>query len=303
MKHFKSMREAEDVFKALGAPMRVKIMELLYEEGDLKFDDISKRLNITNSAVSMHIDRLVSAGLVHVKTMPGLRGVCKICKPCYDALMVDMRPQRQKQNFYQDDVPVGAYHECAVTPTCGLATIKQIIGEFDVPKYFMFPDHYDAGVFWIGTGYILYHLPNRLKAGEHLVELTISMELSSEYPGYNEDFPSDIYFEVAGVAVGKWISPGDYGSRRGHYTPSWWPKVCNQYGLLKTLSITGEGTFIDGGSRISDITIQDLRIDYSTELTLKISVPKETKNCGGLTIFGKGFGDYDQGIVCTEYFE
>ena len=101
MKHFKSMREAEDVFKALGAPMRVKIMELLYEEGDLKFDDISKRLNITNSAVSMHIDRLVSAGLVHVKTMPGLRGVCKICKPCYDALMVDMRPQRQKQNFYQ----------------------------------------------------------------------------------------------------------------------------------------------------------------------------------------------------------
>ncbi len=129
------------------------------------------------------------------------------------------------------------------------------------------------------------------------------MELSSEYPGYNEDFPSDIYFEVAGVAVGKWISPGDYGSRRGHYTPSWWPKVCNQYGLLKTLSITGEGTFIDGGSRISDITIQDLGIDYSTELTLKISVPKETKNCGGLTIFGKGFGDYDQGIVCTEYFE
>lgn len=303
MKHFKSMREAEDVFKALGAPMRVKIMELLYEEGDLKFDDISKRLNITNSAVSMHVDKLVSAGLVQVRTMPGLRGVCKICKPCYDALMVDMRPQKQKQNFYQDDVPVGAYHECAVTPTCGLATTKQIIGEFDVPKYFMFPDHYDAGVFWMGTGYVLYHLPNRLKAGERLVELTISMEISSEYPGYNEDFPSDIYFEVAGVAVGKWISPGDYGSRRGHYTPAWWPKVCNQYGLLKTLSITREGTFIDGGFCISDITVEDLKIDYSTELTFKISVPKETKNCGGLTIFGKGFGDYDQGIVCTEYFE
>ena len=75
MKHFKSMREAEDVFKALGAPMRIKIMELLYEEGNLKFDDISKRLNITNSAVSMHVERRVQAGLVHIKTMPGLRGV------------------------------------------------------------------------------------------------------------------------------------------------------------------------------------------------------------------------------------
>ena len=57
--------------------------------------------------------------------------------------------------------------------------------------------------------------------------------------------------------------------------------VCNQYGLLKTLSVTEEGTFIDGGYRIGDVTINDLKIDYSTEITFKISVPKDTKNCGG----------------------
>ena len=303
MKHCKSMREAEEVFKALSAPMRLRIMELLYGEGDLKLDDLARELKITNSAVSMHVERLVSAGLVKVSAMPGARGVCKVCKPCFDGMMVDMRPSGKQKNFYMDDIPVGAYHECLVTPTCGIATCKQIIGEFDMPKYFMFPNHYDAGVFWFGTGYVLYHLPNRLKPGEKLVKLTLSLELSSEYPGYNEDFPSDIYFEVAGVSLGKWISPGDYGSRRGHYTPSWWPVVCNQYGLLKTLSVTEEGTFIDGGYRIGDVTINDLKIDYSTEITFKISVPKDTKNCGGLTVFGKGFGDYDQGIVCTEYYE
>lgn len=304
MKHFKSMRKAEKVFKALSAPMRIRIMELLYEDGDRKLDDIARELNLTNSAVSMHVDKLLEAGLVKVQAVPGIRGTCKICKPCYDGLMVDLRPNRtQPQNFYTDDIPVGAYHECAANPTCGIATCEQIIGEFDVPKYFMFPEHYQAGVFWLGTGYVLYHLPNRLKAGEHLTKLTLSMELSSECPGYNEDFPSDIYFEVAGVPVGKWISPGDYGSRRGHFTPQWWPENCNQYGLLKTLSINGEGTFIDGGCKISDVTIDSLQIDYTTELTFRISVPKETKNCGGMTIFGKGFGDYDQGIVCTEYFE
>lgn len=304
MRHFKSMMEAQAVFKALSAPMRVRIMELLYEEGDWKLDDIARKLKLTNSAVSMHMEQLVGAGLVDVQTVPGKRGICKICKPCYSEMMVDMRPTRPaKQNFYTDDIPVGAYHECEVNPTCGIATREQIIGEFDVPKYFMFPNHYDAGVFWIGTGYVLYHLPNRLKAGEHLTKLTLSMELSSEYPGYNEDFPSDIYFEVAGVAVGKWISPGDYGSRRGHHTPAWWPKNCNQYGLLKTLSITQEGTFIDGGFQISDVAVDDLGIDYTTQITLRISVPENTKNCGGMTIFGHGFGDYDQGIVCTEYYE
>lgn len=304
MKHFRSMWEAQPVFKALSAPMRVRIMELLYEEGDWKLDDIARALKLTNSAVSMHVERLVEAGLVTVQTVPGIRGICKICKPCYGGMMVDMCPNLpEQQNFYTDDIPVGAYYECAVTPTCGIATPKQIIGEFDMPKYFMFPNHYDAGVFWIGTGYVLYCLPNRLKPGERLVKLTLSMELSSEYPGYNEDFPSDIYFEVAGVNVGKWISPGDYGSRRGHYTPAWWPENCNQYGLLKTLSITREGTFIDGGFRIGDVTVDELRIDYTTQITFRISVPKDTKNCGGLTVFGRGFGDYDQGIVCTEYYE
>lgn len=304
MKHFKSMREAEAVFKALSAPTRVRILELLYEEGDWKMDDIARKLKLTNSAVSLHVERLVKAGLVEVQAIPGIRGTCKICKPRYDGLMVDMRPDGSlQQNFYTDDIPVGAYHECEVNPTCGIATREQIIGEFDVPKYFMFPNHYDAGVFWLGTGYVLYHLPNRLKAGERLIKLTLSMELSSEYPGFNEDFPSDIYFEVAGIPVGKWISPGDYGSRRGHHTPSWWPERCNQYGLLKTLSITQEGTFIDGGFRIGDVTVDDLGIDYTTQITFRISVPKDTANCGGMTIFGKGFGDYDQGIVCTEYYQ
>ena len=67
--------------------------------------------------------------------------------------------------------------------------------------------------------------------------------------------------------------------------------------------MTREGTFIDGGAKISDVTIDDLAIDYTTLITFKVSVPKETKNCGGLTLFGKGFGDYDQGIRCTAYFE
>ncbi|MBQ9118600.1 MAG: ArsR family transcriptional regulator [Lachnospiraceae bacterium] len=302
MKHYKSLREAELVFKALSAPMRVRIMELLYEDGDLKMDDIARKLKLTNSAISMHMDKLLEAGLIDILTVPGKRGNSKICKPRFDHMLIDMRPEAENIDFYEDDIPVGAYHDCKVSPTCGIATPSGIIGEFDAPKYFMFPNHYDAGVFWFGDGFVTYHLPNRLKAGERLTKLELSFEISSEYPGYNEDYPSDIYFEIAGVNVGKWISPGDYGARRGHFTPEWWPVNCNQYGLLKSLSITEEGTFIDGGNKISDVTIDELGIDYTSVLTFRISVPKDTVNCGGMTLFGKGFGDYDQGILCREYY-
>lgn len=282
--------------------MRIRIMELLYKEGDRKMDDIARALKLTNSAVSMHMDKLYEAELIDIQTLPGKRGNCKICKPRYDSLLLDLKPVEENHDFYEDDIPVGTYHDCRINPTCGIATSKGIIGEFDAPRYFMFPDHYNACVFWFGHGYVTYHLPNHLKAGEKLVKLNLSFEISSECPGYNEDFPSDIYFTVAGHEVGKWISPGDYGARRGRFTPEWWPNGCNQYGLLKTLSITDEGTFIDGGNRISEVTIDDLEIDYTSAITFQIAVPKDTRNCGGLTLFGNGFGDYDQGIVCREFF-
>ena len=34
MLHFESMKAASEMFKALSAPMRLKIMEILYEDGD-----------------------------------------------------------------------------------------------------------------------------------------------------------------------------------------------------------------------------------------------------------------------------
>ena len=83
------------------------------------------------------------------------------------------------------------------------------------------------------------------------------MELSSEVPGTNLDWPSDITLWVNDVAVGTWTSPGDYGDKRGVYTPSWWKLEGSQYGKLKTWRIGQEGTFIDG-VRISDVTIADL---------------------------------------------
>jgi predicted transcriptional regulator len=121
------------------------------------------------------------------------------------------------------------------------------------------------------------------------------MEISSEAPGVNSDWPSDISFFLNDVKLGVWTSPGDYGDVQGIFTPDWWFPNWNQYGLLKMLIINKRGTFIDG-LKISDVTIDQLQLDYKSTVRFKVQVADDAVNCGGLTIFGKNFGNYNQDI-------
>ena len=57
MLYFRSVGEAENVFKALSTPMRVKIMEMIYEDDSLSMNDLAEALGLTNGAVSMHVGK------------------------------------------------------------------------------------------------------------------------------------------------------------------------------------------------------------------------------------------------------
>jgi predicted transcriptional regulator len=61
--------------------------------------------------------------------------------------------------------------------------------------------------------------------------------------------------------------------------------------------INSAGTFIDGNTKISDITIADLNLHYQSRIDLRIASPEDAQNPGGVTLFGKGFGNYDQDII------
>ncbi len=303
MLYFKSISEAEAVFKALSTPMRIKIMEMIYQNDNLSMNDLAEALGLTNGAISMHVSKLEEAGLIKIRTTSGKRGTMKIVRPIYNRLMIDFANEKDTRLCYTDDISIGHYVNAAVTPTCGISTASDIIGSFDDPRVFSFSERFNAGILWFGTGYVEYNIPNHLLAGQTLTELQISFEISSEAPGYIEDYPSDIYFSVNNKKIGMWVSPGDYGARKGYISPAWWPDTLNQYGLLKTLIINAEGTFIDGTNKISNVKIDDLNINYNSYVSFKIEVPKDTKNPGGCTLFGENFGDYNQAIRVKAYYE
>lgn len=305
MLYLSSLDEAQEIIRALSAPMRMEIMKIIYATPGVSMNYLAKTLGLTNSAVSMHVSKLVAAGLVQIQTSSGKRGTMKLVSPYHDRIVIDMLPElpKEEEHFYLDDIKIGYFIACNVTPTCGLSTPEHLIGAMDDINAFTFPEHFDAGILWFTSGYVEYGLPNHLQAGQRLRELQISFEISSEYPGFNKDYPSDIHFSLNQTPLGVWVSPGDYGDRKGHISPAWWPGSLNQYGLLKTLIINARGTYMDGGLRLSDVTLDDLDIDYNSRLIFRIAVPQDTANCGGCTLFGERFGDYNQAIRVKALYE
>ena len=129
------------------------------------------------------------------------------------------------------------------------------------------------------------------------------MELGSEAPGYREIWPSDIRIIVNGHETAVYRSPGDYGARRGKLTPEDWASWSTQYGLLKTFSVRGIGSYIDDTLYSSKVRIGQLKLDEFPYISLRIAVDETAGHCGGVNLFGEKFGDYPQNIVMTVAYQ
>ncbi|MGE7610040.1 ArsR/SmtB family transcription factor [Peribacillus frigoritolerans] len=295
MIYIKQLKSGLNLYKALSSEIRLDIIELLCEHKSLNMNEIAKKLNLTNGAVTMHIKKLEESGIIQIVSTVAKHGIQKICYLVDDKIMIDFTKQT-KEDIYEVEIKVGHYKDYLVTPTCGLATKDKIIGEFDDPRHFANPCHVDSEILWLTTGYVEYWLPNYLKSYQKIDELQLSLELGSEAPSHRNEWPSDIYFYLNNTEVGYWTSPGDFGGEKEKRNPNWWPPHLNQYGVLKLLRINLEGSFIDG-RKISNITINDININSGSPIKFKIAVPTAAVNPNGLTIYGESFGRHPQNII------
>lgn len=295
MLHITSLTEGLEIFKALGSDVRVEILNILLENNNMSMNELATRLNITNGALTSHIKKLESSGLITTSSESAGHGNQKICSVHLDKILIDLEKEEDFANVYNTELRVGHYSNYSICPTCGLASSKALIGEVDDARYFEHPERYNADILWFTKGYVEYVIPNFIPSSQKITQITISAELSSEAPGVNNVWPSDISFYLNDTCIGIWTSPGDFGDVKGLFTPDWWFPNWNQYGLLKLLVINKKGTFIDG-LKISDVTIDSFNLDYRSGIRFKMSVDDDAAHVGGLTIFGKSFGNYGQDI-------
>jgi predicted transcriptional regulator len=291
--------EGLETLKALASAVRVKVLKLLHVNGPMNVNEIAAKLDLPQSTISSNIQILEDAGLIRTETQRAKKGNQKICHTCFDEVLVMFKDDANalNANVIEVAMPLGLYTSCEVFAPCGLCSNEGIIGLLDVPNTFLDPDRMKAGLVWFTRGFLEYQFPNnaKLSAGE-IETLEFAMELSSEVPGTATDWPSDITVAVNGLDVGTWTSPGDFGDKRGVYTPAWWKLKGSQYGKLKSWRITDDGTYVDG-VKISPVSLKDLDLENHRSIRLRIGVKDDAKHPGGINIFGRGFGNYDQDIV------
>lgn len=288
--------QLEAVFKALGSLNRIRILHYLSDK-TASVNDIAAALGLPTSTAAVHIETLEQAGLITTEFEPASRGLRKVCARMYDQIVLDLPvPAQPEEQAIELSMPVGAFVDCDVTPTCGLASETGPIGMFDDPASFYEPGRIEAQLVWFYQGYLEYRFPNRLPPGARPDALHLSMEICSEAPLYNLEWPSDITVWINDIEIGTWTSPSDFGGERGLLTPEWWTPRNTQYGLLKLWHVNQRGSQIDG-MRVSGVTLADLRLQESKFVAVRIGVKPDAEHVGGLNLFGRRFGNYPQDIV------
>lgn len=285
------------VLKALASDTRLLILSLL-SHNPMNISELAETMGLPHSTVNFNLNQLQEAGLISVQYEPGSRGSQKLCAKKYDEIILKLPGANveAETDTVTVSMPIGNYRNFDIKPTCGLASESKIIGMFDDPRSFFEPDHVYAQILWFGEGFVEYAFPNNLPYGSVAQSLVLSMEICSEAPQYDPDWPSDITLWLNDIEVGTWTCPGDFGGTRGRLTPAWWLEDQTMYGLLKHWQVTEEGSFIDG-EKLSGVTLEDLHLGSKNHIKVKIGVKDDARHKGGVNLFGRKFGNYEQDLV------
>ena len=289
--------EIVTVAKALGSPQRLRILDFL-QTRVANVSEIGQALDMPLATVNLHLTQLEKAGLIHTNIVAARRGVQKRCARAFDTIIAHL-PNTQRLNSSEKidiHMPIGAFVDHNVLPTCGMVGSDDVIGQFDDPVTFYEPARHGAQLIWFGQGYLEYRFPYRATPERVPKSLEISMEICSEAAPHHLDWPSDIYLEINDVDIGHWTSPADFGGERGRLTPDWWGEWNSQYGLLKTWRVDQQGAFIDRRP-LSAIALDDLALDQAPFICVRIGVKPDAENMGGMNIFGSTFGNHAQDII------
>ena len=283
-------------FEALASPVRIKIIKRL-AEGKANIKQLAESVGVTSAMMTSHINKLERVGLVVSTRSKQYGKVCSLRSQWYVLSMPTVN-HTHVQN-YEVQIGVGQYTRANVKPTCGIADTEKVIGGYDDPRYFYDPAHYYAQLVWFTSGYLEYEIPNYIPEKCKILDIEISAEMCSEYPSARMDWESDINLYLNNKLICPWVSPGDFGDKKGKYTPVWWTSA--QYGILKRFEINRHGVFLDKEQK-SNFTVDDDDLDRD-HWTLRFEVSEEKRRPGGLTIFGEKFGDHPRAIQVKINYE
>lgn len=286
--------------RAVSVPERLAVLKCILLASK-SVPDIAAELNLPASSVARHIDILDKAGLIYTSLQPGPKGHTKHCSQAVLSVTLSLEADdsRKEDAGYEVEMPLGMFSHCHIKAPCGMTGAEGKIADFDNPKIFFSPVRTKAECIWFDCGFISYNFPADFSDKQRFSKISFTFEICSETLYYNNNWPSDITVRVNDVEVTTFTSPGDFGGRRGKYTPSYWPVTSTQFGLLKNITVGSDGVFVDNSFVSDKVHFADLKIYDGSAIKLDIGIKDDATHRGGINLFGKNFGDFPQSIVMS----
>ena len=293
--NFDDEKKIEELSYALSSSYRLKILKLLTKDS-YSIQELAAKLDLAMSTISFHIKILKEAGLIKVLPAPSKKGNEKNISLNVETIFFAVSSTESLSNrTYFLEIPIGSFSNHHVVSPCAMCSDTEPINPFDDPIVFDSLFKSKCELLSFSKGWLEYSILTHEFKQHKLNSITFSMELCSECPNYNNDWKSDITFWINNIEIATYRSKGDYGGRRGILTPQWWPFGSTQYGMLINLTIDNDGTFING-EKINNISLRDINIAQFDVLKFKIGIKENARYIGGINLFGKKFGDYNQAI-------
>ena len=293
--------DAVEVLKALALEARMEIVQML-ATGSKNINELGTALGLSQPTITKHIQQLEQAGLVESEYMPGVQGMQKRCRLRYDRLIVSFdNPIEAEDRIEEINMPIGLYTLANPSGTCGLANREKIIGFLDKPLSFFDPERASAQILWMSDGFVEYTFPNDLPTSMEVTRFELMMEICSEAPNHNDDWPSDITVWINGVELGTWTSPADLGGKRGLRNPEWWIDHMTQHGFHKIWTVDSTGSSVDG-TLVSEVDLDRIMVVPQSPITVRIGIRPDAEHRGGFNLFGAGFGNYAQDLVLRMHY-
>ncbi len=285
------------IFRALSVKERLQILQLIQNK-PMTIKELSNHLNLPISSVTQHTNVLKDANLINIEYKPNQKGFVKVCSQSLYTLKIIFENWNSQANLEETtyEIPIGNFSDFNIVPPCGITGIHSPIGDFDVLSSFYHPNRHKAELLWFSNGNITYRFP-AIDKNKKIESISFSLEICSETLYSRNDWPSDITFWVNGIELLTWTSPGDFGGRRGKFTPDYWFINSTQYGLLKTIKIDTTGTYLDDILINNNNNINNINLYQNNYIELKIGIKPDAIHKGGINLFGKNFGDYKQSII------
>lgn len=283
---------------ALGNETRLKILRRLQSEPyAMQISALGRELGIPTTTLLYHLEKMEKAELVRVYYKSTSHGTQKIVvrdlRGADLRFYFSMRRGRSHSEKFTQSMGVGQFTEFFGSDFNFCTAEKRYVNLNDNCYH---PERFAAELVYTTNGIISYRFSNQVAKFHKVNELSVSLELCSEAPYFDNNYLSDITFWINGTEICTYTSLGDFGDHRGLCNPQWWRSVDTQHGVIVTITVDDDGVYINGEETMSKANLKKLHLEKGNCIELKFGNKPTATNLGGFNVFGKRFGDYPQDI-------